>query len=51
MIKILMTAAEVRNARSGINFPTNVPLGASALPLGSSRLDDAKEEERGQWAY
>jgi hypothetical protein len=51
MIKILMTATEVRNARTGINFPIHVPLGAAALQLGSARFDDAKEEEWGQWAY
>jgi len=51
MMKILMTAAEVRNARSGINVPINVPLGATALRLGLARLDDAKEDDRGQSAY
>jgi hypothetical protein len=43
-MKILTTAAEVRSASSGIN----VPLGAAALRLGSARLDDAKEGDRGQ---
>jgi hypothetical protein len=48
---MLRTAAEVRNARTGINFSINFPLGATALQLSSARLDDAKEEKWGQWAY
>jgi hypothetical protein len=50
-MKILMTAAEVRSARSGINVPINVALGAAAVRLGSACLDDAKEGDREQSAY